>query len=89
MTTAERLALNGLLANKQYYSARSLANNNNTAATGTMIGIDGATGRAIASIADGTARFNQIASSSQIGVTSAGFTKGNGGNGGFLSGRSA
>jgi hypothetical protein len=86
MTTAERQALNGLLANKQYYDARSPIQS--SAATGTMVGIDGQTGRAIAVVADGTARFNQIASSSQIGVTSAAYSKGTGGNGGFLSGRS-
>lgn len=87
MTTAERLALNGLLANKQFFDARSPIQT--SAATGTMIGIDGQTGRAIAVIADGAARFNQVASSSQIGVTSAAYSKGSGGNGGFLSGRSA
>jgi hypothetical protein len=87
MTTAERLALNGLLANKQYYDARSPIQT--SAATGTMIGIDGQTGRAIAVVADGSARFNRIASSSQIGVTSAAYSKGSGGNGGYLSGRSA
>jgi hypothetical protein len=87
MTTAERLALNGLLANKQYYDARSPIQT--STATGTMIGVDGQTGRAIAVVADGSARFNQIASSSQIGVTSTAYSKGNGNNGGYLSGRSA
>jgi len=87
LTTAERLALNGLLANKQFFDARSPIDS--SAATGTMIGFDGQTGHAIAVIADGTARFNQITSSNQIGVTSAAYSKGTGGNSGFLSGKTA
>lgn len=86
MTTAERLALNGLLANKQYYSA--IASKPTNTATGTPMGIDGATGRTLVVSGDGLARTNSIASSSQFAITSP-FVKGVGGNAGFNDGQTA
>jgi hypothetical protein len=88
MKYADRAAQNSLMEQAIYFNTRSNQPDTN-AATGTTIGIDGQTGRMIAIVADGSARFNQIASSSQIGVTSAAYSKGSGGNGGYLSGRSA
>jgi len=85
---SDRAAQNSLIDQSIYFNTRN-AQPATGATTGTMVGIDGQTGRAIAVVADGTARFNQIASSSQIGVTSAAYSKGTGGNGGYLSGRSA
>ena len=86
MTTAERLALNNLVANKRFYDA--IADNNNVTSTGTQMGIDGATGRALITAADGIVRTNSIASSSQLGMTS-GFVGGSGGNAGFSDGQTA
>lgn len=86
MKYSDRLDHEKAITEAVYYNAIQPTPSNAT--TGTMIGIDGQTGRAIAVVADGTARFNQIASSSQIGVTSAAYAKGIGGNGGYLSGRS-
>ncbi len=88
MKYSDRAAQNSLIDQSIYFNTRN-AQPATTAATGTMVGIDGQTGRAIAIVADGTARFNQIASSSQIGVTSAAYSKGSGGNGGYLSGKTA
>ncbi len=88
MKWADRRDQNNLVSQAIYFNARNSQSDTN-AATGTMIGIDGQTGRAIAVVADGSARFNQIASSSQIGVTSAAYSRGTGNNGGYLSGRSA
>jgi hypothetical protein len=68
MTIAERLALNGLLANKQYYSA--IASKPTNTDTGTVMGLDGATGRTFVVSGDGIARTNSIASSSQFAITS-------------------
>ena len=87
MKYSDRLNHEKAITEAVFYNA--IQQPSSSAATGTMIGIDGQTGRAIAVVADGTARFNQIASSSQIGVTSAAYSKGTGGNGGYLSGRTA
>ena len=88
MNYSDRAAQNSLIDQAVYFNTRD-NQPSTSAATGTMIGFDGETGRAKAVIADGTARFNQIASSSQVGVTSAAYSKGTGGNGGFLSGKTA
>jgi membrane peptidoglycan carboxypeptidase len=88
MKYADRAAQNALTDQAVYFNTRN-SQTDNSSATGTMVSVDGQTGRAIAVVADGTARFNQIASSNQLGVTSVAYSKGIAGGGGYLSGRTA
>ncbi len=86
MTTAERLALSGLLANKKYFDASS-ESQISTGAVGTAERFDGLTGQIVAAIADGSQRFSSISNSSVLGVTAPAYARGNSGNGGYVDGR--
>ena len=72
MTYDERKELNKTLANQAHYNAIAVQPTNT--ATATIIGVDGQTGRAIANVADGIARYQNIASSNQLGITSSAFS---------------
>jgi hypothetical protein len=77
MTYAERQTMNNLTANQQFYNTRTTINFADMAASGavgTVVAIDGLTGRAIASIADGMARYTDISGSNQQGVTNPAFS---------------
>ena len=90
MTYAERQALNGLLANKQYSDTRSQSTMAEMAASsnvGTAYRVDGATGRILSAIADGTERMNPITNSNLLGITTPAYSRGNSGNAGFGDGR--
>ena len=62
-----------------YYASKTTSS---STAVGTPIAVDGQTGRAIVAVADGVARYQSIASSNQLGTTSAAYS------GRFADGRS-
>ena len=86
MNYFDRLALESMVETAKYNHTRAVANFADMAASGavgTVVAIDGLTGRSIANVADGVVRYQDISSSNQQGVTSGAFS------GGFNDGRSA
>jgi hypothetical protein len=86
MNYFDRLAQESLIETAKYNNTRAVINFADMAASGavgTVVAIDGLTGRAIANVADGTARYQDISSSNQQGITSGAFS------GGFNDGKTA
>ncbi len=71
MKYAERQAVNGTLANQAYFN--SIQSTPQYTAVGTAIAVDGLTGRLVTAVADGVVKYQNIANSSAIGVTSASY----------------
>jgi hypothetical protein len=75
-----------MVENAKYNNTLTAINFADMAASGnigTVVAIDGLTGRTIANVADGTARYQDISSSNQQGITSGAFS------GGFNDGKTA